>query len=317
MGPGRQLCSPAFGCLCPRDETDLGLLSLPSRDVGPQPYSLLSSDLCHSAAAARNKTPHIHSLCRLGPSSSVFMGSLFADGDPEVCAWSPRHPAPVPSCYSPCSPPKTKIKSWGCWLPCGAFSFTGTAPAHRDHRVTGTCPLYGCIEWGTWSKQHLLLQQVHSSWAQQPHFSARASHCQGLLCSLDLFSGEGLEIRDSVKQLHPITAETDLEAECRPGWEGRFTWVHLFCQLPRSQSEVLGTPMIAEFQGTEERGHAEKSSSQEHRDHPVQDHPTGSSVQMLKLRCNQRQVVLETWMEVLPGAGTGRHFCLITESSSK
>lgn len=100
-GPGRQLCSPAFVCLCPRDETDLGLLSLPSRDVGPQPCSLLSSDLCYSAAAARNKTPQVHSLCRLGSSSSVFMGSSFADGDPEVCAWSPRYPAPVPSCSSP------------------------------------------------------------------------------------------------------------------------------------------------------------------------------------------------------------------------
>ena len=51
--------------------------------------------------------------------------------------------------------------------------------------------------------------------------------------------------------------------------------MYLFCRLPRSQSEVLGPgpPMIAEFQGTEERGHAEKSSSQEHRDHPVQDRP--------------------------------------------
>lgn len=139
MGPGRQLCSPAFGCLCPRDETDLGLLSLPSRDVGPQPYSLLSSDLCHSAAAARNKTLHIHSLCRLGPSSSVFMGSLFADGDPEVCAWSPRHPAPVPSCYSPCSPPKTKIKSRG------SGSHVVLSPSQELHLLTGTTGSQGPV----------------------------------------------------------------------------------------------------------------------------------------------------------------------------
>ena len=46
-----------------------------------------------------------------------------------------------PAAILRCSSPKTKIKSWGWWLPCGAFSFAGTAPAHRDHRVTGTCPL--------------------------------------------------------------------------------------------------------------------------------------------------------------------------------
>ena len=145
-GPGRQLCSPAFGCLCPRDETDLGLLPFPSPDVGPQPCSL-SSDLCYSAAAARNKTPQIHNLCRLGPSISGFLGSLFADGDPEVCAWSPRHSAPVPSCYSPLLFTKDQNKILRLVAPMWCFLLRRNCTCsqgpqgHRD-----LSPLCGCIE---------------------------------------------------------------------------------------------------------------------------------------------------------------------------
>lgn len=136
---GPQLCSPAFGCLCPRDETDLGLLSLPSCDVGPQPCSLLCSDLCYSAAAARNKTPQIHSFCRLGPSSSGFLGSLFCRWRPgglrlESQAW-PLFQATILRC----PPPKDQIKSRGCGLPCGA------APSQELHLLTGTTGSQGPV----------------------------------------------------------------------------------------------------------------------------------------------------------------------------